>query len=73
MSREMQSFRIAASQSIIENVIYSNVRTERRNFMFNTLFITNSSQQKNSIFIDTLKNLIFWITNNSVRVLKMIQ
>ncbi len=41
--------------------------------MFNTLLITNNSQQKNSIFIDILKNLIFWITNDSVRVLKMIQ
>ncbi len=41
--------------------------------MFNTLSITNNSQQKDSIFIDTLKDLIFWITNDSVRVLKMIQ
>jgi hypothetical protein len=73
MSREMQSFRIVVSQSIIENVIYSNVRAERRSFMFNILFITNNSQKKNSIFIDILKNLIFWITNDSVRVLKMIQ
>jgi hypothetical protein len=73
MSREMQSFRIAASQSIIENVIYSNVRANRRSFMFNILLITENSQQKNSIFIDILKNLIFWITNDSVRVLKMIQ
>ncbi len=37
------------------------------------MLITNNSQQKNSIFIDILKNLIFWITNDSVRVLKMIQ
>jgi hypothetical protein len=59
MSREMQSFRIAVSQSIIENVIYSNVRAERRSFMFNTLLITNNSQQKNSIFIDILKSLTF--------------
>ncbi len=73
MSREMQSSRIAVSQSITENVIYSNVRAERRSFMFNILFITNNSQQKNSIFIDILKSLIFWITNDSVRVLKMIQ
>ncbi len=73
MSREMQSFRIAASQWITENVIYSNVRTNRRSFMFNTLFITKNSQQKDSIFIDILKNMIFWITNNSIRVLKMIQ
>jgi hypothetical protein len=69
----MQSFRIAASQSITENVIYSNVRADRRSFMFNTLFITNNSQQKDSIFIDILKDLIFWITNDSIRVLKMIQ
>jgi hypothetical protein len=73
MSREMQSSRIAASQSITENVIYSNVRAERRSFMFNTLLITNNSQQKNSIFIDILKDLIFLITNDSIRVLKMIQ
>ncbi len=59
MSRKMQSSRIAASQSFTENVIYLNVRAERRNFMFNILLITNNSQQKNSIFIDILKNLIF--------------
>ncbi len=41
--------------------------------MFNTLLITNNSQQKNSIFIDILKSLFFWITNDSVRVLKMMQ
>jgi hypothetical protein len=46
---------------------------ERRSFVFNILLITNNSQQKNSIFIDILKNLIFWITNDSVRVLKIIQ
>ncbi len=73
MSREMQSLRIAASQSIIENVIYSNVRANRRSFMFHTLLITKNSQHENSIFIDILKNLIFWTTNDSVRVLKMIQ
>jgi hypothetical protein len=73
MSREMQSFRIVASQSIIENVIYSNVRANRRSFMFNTLLITKNSQQKNSIFIDILKDWIFWLTNDSVRELKMIQ
>ncbi len=69
----MQSSQIAISQSIIENVIYSNVRADRRNFMFNILLITNNSQQKSSIFIDILKDLIFWITNDSIRVLKMIQ
>jgi hypothetical protein len=71
MSRLMQSSN--ASQSTIVNVIYSNVRANRRSFMFNTLLITNNSQHENSIFIDILKKLIFWITNNSVRVLKMIQ
>ncbi len=35
MSREMQSSQIVvASQSIIENVLYSNVRVNRRSFMF---------------------------------------
>ncbi len=72
MFREMQSSRIAVSQSIIENVIYSNVRAERRSFMFNILLITNNSQQKNSIFINILKSLIFWITNDSACVLKII-
>jgi hypothetical protein len=37
------------------------------------MLITNDSQQKDSIFIDILKDLIFWITNDSNRVLKMIQ
>jgi hypothetical protein len=59
MSREMQSVRIAASQSITENVTYSNVRANRRSFMFNIMLITNDSQQKDSIFIDILKDLIF--------------
>ncbi len=62
-----------ASQSITENVIYSNVRANRRSFMFNIMLITNDSQQEDSIFIDTLKDLIFWITNDSDRLLKMIQ
>ncbi len=73
MSREMQSSRIAVSQSITENVTYSNVRANCRSFMFNIMFITNNSQQKDSIFLDILKDLIFWITNDSDRVLKMIQ
>jgi hypothetical protein len=60
-------------QSTTENVIYSNVRADRRSFMFNILFITNNSQHENLIFIDILKRLIFWITNDSVRVLKIIQ
>ncbi len=41
--------------------------------MFNIMFITNDSQQKDSIFIDILKDLMFWITNDFDRVLKMIQ
>ncbi len=57
MLRMMQSS--DASQSIIENVIYSNIRANRRSFMFNILLITNNSQQKDSIFIDILKDLIF--------------
>ncbi len=74
MSREMQSLRIAALQSIIENVIYSNVCVDRRSFMFNILLIiTKNSQHESSIFIDILKKLIFWTTNKSVRVLKMIR
>jgi hypothetical protein len=67
----MQS--LNAFQSIIKNVIYLNVRANRRSFMFNIMLITNDSQQKDSIFIDILKDLIFWITNDSDRLLKMIQ
>jgi hypothetical protein len=59
MSREVQSFRIAASQSITENVLYSNVRADRRSFMFNIMLITKNSKQKNSIFINIVKELIF--------------
>ncbi len=72
MSREVQSFRIAASQSIIENVIYSNVRANRRSFMFNIMLITKNSKQKNSIFINIVKRLIFWTSNDSTRVIDMI-
>ncbi len=72
MSREVQSFRIAASQSITENVIYSNVRADRRSFMFNIMLITKNSKQKNSIFINIVKKLIFWTSNDSVRVIDMI-
>ncbi len=72
MSREVQSFRIVASQSIIENVIYSNVRANRRSFMFNIMLITKNSKQKNSIFINIVKKLIFWTSNDSVRVINMI-
>jgi hypothetical protein len=71
MSRLMQSS--DASQLITKNVLYSNVRANRRSFMFNIMLITNNSQQKDSIFINILKDLIFWITNDSDRVLKMIQ
>jgi hypothetical protein len=59
MSREVQSSRIVASQSIIENVTYSNVRANRRSFMFNIMLITKNSKQKNSIFINIVKRLIF--------------
>ncbi len=71
MSRLMQSSN--ALQSITENVLYSNVHANRRSFMFNIMLITNDSQPKDSIFIDILKDLIFWITNDSNRVRKMIQ
>jgi hypothetical protein len=59
MSREMQSSRIAASQSIIENVTYSNVRVNRRSFMFDTQFKTNNSQREQFIYIDIEEELIF--------------
>ncbi len=72
MSREVQSLRIAASQSITENVFYSNVRADRRSFMFNIMLITKNSKQKNSIFINIVKRLIFWTSNDSVRVIDMI-
>ncbi len=61
-----------ASQSITENVTYSNVRANRRSFLFNIMFITKNSKQKNSIFINIVKKLIFWTSNDSVRVIDMI-
>ncbi len=61
-----------ASQSITENVTYSNVRANRRSFMFNIMLITTNSKQKNSIFINIVKKLIFWTSNDSARVIDMI-
>jgi hypothetical protein len=74
MSREMQSLRIAvASQSIIENVFYSNVRVNRRNFMFNAQSQTDNSQRERSIYIDIERDLIFWMKNVANKLLKMIK
>jgi hypothetical protein len=74
MSREMQSFRIAvASHSIIENVFYSNVRINRRNFMFDARSQTNNSQRERSIYINTEKDLIFWMKNVFDKLLEMIK
>ncbi len=73
MSREMQSSRIAVSQSIIENVIYSDVRVNRRNFMFDTQFKTNNSQRERLIYIDIEEKLIFWMKNVFDKLLEMIK
>ncbi len=73
MSREMQSSRIAASQSIIENVTYSNVRVNRRSFMFDTQFKTNNSQREQFIYIDIEEELIFWMKNAFDKLLEMIK
>jgi hypothetical protein len=74
MSREMQSFWIAvASQSITENAFYSNVRVNRRSFLFDARFQTNNSQRERSIYIDIEKDLIFWMKNVSNKLLKMIK
>jgi hypothetical protein len=60
MSREMQSLRIAVtSQSITENVLYSNVRVNRRNSLFDARSQTDNSQRERSIYIDTEKDLVF--------------
>jgi hypothetical protein len=59
MSREMQSSRIAASQSIIENATYSDVRVNRRSFMFDIQLKTNNSQRERLIYIDIEEELIF--------------
>jgi hypothetical protein len=74
MSREMQSLRIAvASQSITENVFYSNVRVNRRSFLFNARSQTDNSQRERSIYIDIEKDLVFWIKNALNKLLKMIK
>ncbi len=74
MSREMQSSRIAvASQSIIENVLYSNVRVNRRSSLFDARSQTDNSQRERSIYIDTEKDLIFWMKNVFDKLLKMIK
>ncbi len=74
MSREMQSFRIAVeSHSITENVFYSNVRVNRRNFMFDARSQTNNSQRERSIYIDIERDLIFWMKNAFDKLLKMIK
>ncbi len=73
MSREMQSFRIVALQSIIENAIYSNVRVNRRSFMFDTQLKTNNSQRERLIYIDIEEELIFWMKNAFDKLLEMIK
>ncbi len=74
MSREMQSSRIAvASQSITENAFYSNVRVNRRSFLFDARFQTDNSQRERSIYIDIEKDLVFWMKNVSNKLLKMIK
>jgi hypothetical protein len=74
MSREMQSFRIVvASQSIIENVFYSNVRVNDRSFMFDAQSQTNDSQRKRSIYIDIERDLIFWMKNVFDKLLEIIK
>ncbi len=74
MSREMQSSRIAvASQSITENVLYSNVRINRRSFLFDARSQTNNSQRERSIYIDTERDLVFWMKNFFDKLLEMIK
>jgi hypothetical protein len=74
MSREMQSSRIAvASQSITENLSYSNVRVNRRSFLFDARSQTDNPQRERSIYIDTKKDLVFWMKNVSDKLLKMIK
>ncbi len=74
MSREMQSSRIAVtSQSITENVFYSNVRVNRRSFLFDARSQTNNSQRERSIYIDTEKDLVFWMKNVFDKLLEMIK
>ncbi len=74
MSREMQSLRIVvASQSIIENVLYSNVRVNRRNFMFDARSQTYKSQRERSIYIDIERDLVFWMKNAFDKLLEKIK
>ncbi len=74
MSREMQSFSIAVtSQSITENVFYSNVRVNRRNSLFDARSQTDNSQRERSIYIDTEKDLVFWMKNVFDKLLEMIK
>jgi hypothetical protein len=70
----MQSLRIVvASQSITENMLYSNVRVNRRNFMFDSRSQTNNSQRERSIYINIERDLIFWMKNVLNKLLKMIK
>ncbi len=73
MSREMQSFRIAVSQSIIENVLYSDMRVNRRSFLFDARSQTNNSQRERFIYINTEESLIFWMKNAFDKLLEMIK
>ncbi len=74
MSREMQSSRIVvASQLIIENVFYSNVRVNRRSFLFDAWSQTDNSQRERSIYIDIERDLIFWMKNAFDKLLEMIK
>ncbi len=59
MSREMQSFRIAVSQQITENVLYLDMRVNRRSFLFDARSQTNNSQRKRFIYIDIEEDLVF--------------
>ncbi len=74
MSREMQSFQIAVtSQSITENVLYSNVRVNRRSSLFDARSQTDNSQRERSIYIDTERDLVFWMKNAFDKLLEMIK
>ncbi len=73
MSREMQSFRIAVSQQIIENVFYFDMRVNRRSSLFDARFQTNNSQRKRFIYINTEEDLVFWMKNAFDKLLEMIK
>jgi hypothetical protein len=73
MSRLTQLSRIAVSQSIIENVFYSDIRIIRRSFLFDTQSQTNNSQRERSIYINIERDLVFWMKNVSNKLLKMIK